>query len=314
MTAISTPIPDTVAEPDTATEVDAAALAQPPCLVSFDVETYFQVENANGIVDKAQWDRMDPRLDAVTDRLLALLDEHRSSATFFTLGWVARKLPQIVRRIHAAGHEIACHGDMHDRLHRLGPDGFRKDLANAKKTLEDLVGSPVRGYRAPVFSIDRTTSWAIDILAEAGFSYDSSIQPIRRRAYGVPDAPDTPFRIVGPGGSQLIELPLLTWNVLGYRMPVAGGGYFRLLPLRLMLNGIAQMNRRGLPAATYFHPWEFDPDQPRLPINGVKRFRHYVGLKKTTPRLAALLDRHRSTAFAAWLQTQKTQTWPAFAL
>lgn len=308
MTTVAAPISNTAAE------ARPAAVAQPACLVSFDVEAYFQTENAVGLVDKAQWPQMDPRLDAVTDRLLGLLEEHRSRATFFVLGWVGQHQPRIVRRIHNAGHEIACHGNLHDRLHRLGPDGFREDLTAAKRILEDLVGSPVRGYRAPTFSIDRSTEWAIDILAESGFSYDSSIQPIRRGAYGVPDAPISPYRIHGSAGGTLIELPLLTWNIMGYRMPVAGGGYFRLFPLRFMLNGIAQMNRRGWPAVTYFHPWEFDPDQPRLPLKGLKRFRHYVGLKKTTPRLATLLDRHRSIPIADWLKTQPTDTWPSFAL
>ncbi len=281
----------------------------PVCLLTFDVEEYFQIEAAREVVGRERWDARVGRLDGQLDWLLRTLDDHDSRATFFILGWVARRQRHLVRRIADAGHEIACHGFAHDRLHRLTPDEARLDIRTARALLQDISGQPVIGYRAPTFSLDRRTAWAVDLLAEAGFEYDSSIQPIRRPAYGVPDAPRYAHRLVGPGGGELLEIPPLTWRVGRYRLPVAGGGYFRLLPLRCMLNGIAQAHRAAQPAMCYFHPWEFDPDQPRLGLRGLRRLRTYVGLNRSRLRLVRLMQRHGGRTVGHWLSTQAPARW-----
>lgn len=286
---------------------------QPLALLTFDVEESFHIEAARAHVDRAAWGDQPSRLAASVDWLLQTLQDADAIATFFTLGWVARRHPQLVARIAAAGHEIACHGHMHDRLHRLAPGSFRSDLRAARAALEDAAGVAAHGYRAPTFSITRSTSWAVDVLLEEGFTYDSSVQPTRHPQYGVADAPRWPYRLVGASGS-IAELPPLTWQLGPLRLPVAGGGYFRLLPLSMMLGGIRQAHRRGLPAMLYFHPWEFDPDQPRLPLDAVGRFRTYVGLRHARRRFISLLRQVRSSRVDAWLAAQRTGLWPGFSL
>ncbi|MBI1852951.1 MAG: DUF3473 domain-containing protein [Planctomycetes bacterium] len=257
--------------------------------LSFDVEEYFQVSNFASIAPVERWETFDSRLDVGIDRILALLDEHRVHATFFVLGWNAQRRPDLVRRLAALGHEIASHGMSHRLVYDIGPEAFRDEARRSKALLEDLAGRPVLGYRAPSFSVTRESLFALDVLAEEGYRYDSSIFPVRHHRYGIPDAPRHPHR-VGPGGA-LWEFPPLAVRCAGINIPLAGGGYLRLLPASLVVAGIRKANREGVPAMTYLHPWEFDPDQPRLCGPSLTRFRHYVNLGRTAMKLGAILRR-----------------------
>ena len=268
-----------------------------PVILSFDVEEHFRIEAAAGLtVNPSQQASYREGLASSTQWLLELLERREIKATFFVLGHLARDYPSLVRSIHRAGHEIASHGWGHQRLHGLTPATFREDVRSSKHALEDLTGQEVLGYRAPTFSIVRRTAWAIDVLAELGFLYDSSIYPVRHDRYGVPDAPRSPYVVEGPSNS-LLEIPPLTWRLPGVNLPTAGGGYFRLFPPFVMECAIRQAQRSSPHPATmlYFHPWEFDPDQPRLPLRRLSRFRTYVGIKTSRRRLEALLDRHQFT-------------------
>ena len=270
-------------------------------LLSFDVEEYFQVEAAAAHLGPDTWNALPQRLGPAVDRLLELLAEWRTSATFFVLGWVARHEPDVVRRIAQAGHEIASHGMTHQMLGRLGPGAFRGELRESKAVLEDLAGRAVLGYRAPTFSLTQAAAWALDVLAEEGFRYDSSIFPVHHDRYGVPDAPRHPHVAVGPGGGSLLELPPLTLRVLGTNLPVAGGGYLRLFPVRLVHWGLKQMRRQGWEGMLYLHPWELDPEQPVLPMSLVSRWRHRVGLRGSERKLRWLMERHAFGSVAAVL-------------
>lgn len=285
-----------------------------PVLLSIDVEEYFQIETAWEAVSREDWPNWQSRVAAQVDTLLALFDEVEARATFFTLGWVAERQPAVIRRIIEAGHELACHGYGHQRLHRMTTDQFAEDLRRATGALSDAGGVAVRGYRAPTFSLDRTTAWAVDVMADQGIAYDSSLQPIYRPAYGVADAPIGPHRLIGPEGGAVAELPLLTWSVGQWRLPVAGGGYFRLLPLGFMRRGMAQAQRSGRPAVVYFHPWEFDPAQPRLPLSPARQLRTRVGLRSAVRRLRGLLRKVRAVPLGDWLDQQDPQQWLEFKL
>lgn len=270
--------------------VDAPLGAQPIRCMSVDVEEYFHIEAVRGEIGPANWHRWPRRVEASMDRLLALLHQLDRRATLFFLGDVARHQPRLVRRCAEAGHEIASHGTNHERLHRLTPDTFRDDLLESRKRLEDLTGQPVLGYRAPTWSVTWRTAWALDVLAEAGFAYDASVFPVRHPWYGIPHAPDRPFMVRShPDAAALLELPPLTWRVGRRNIAVAGGGYFRLLPLALMRRGLEQAAGQGRPAILYFHPWEFDPDLPRLPLGALGRVRTYTGLGRALGRLERIL-------------------------
>ncbi len=229
------------------------------------------------------------RMDVTTRRLLDRLAAAGVKATFYIVGEIAATHPELVRAIHAAGHEVGSHSWDHRRVHRFDPKSFREDLLRSKGSLEQVTGERVYGFRAPTFSVVRETAWAVDVLAECGFEYDSSIFPVRHDRYGIPDAPRTPFVAVGRE-RELLELPPLTYRVLGMNLPVAGGGYFRLFPPAVMRAGLRQA--AGVApnlAMLYFHPWEFDADQPRLPLGRLSMWRTYVGVGKTTERLNRLL-------------------------
>jgi len=260
-------------------------------VASFDVEEHDRIEAAGGLevpaATKADYAR---RMEASTRRLLDLLAETGVAATFYVVGEIARTHPALVRAIHDAGHEVGSHSWDHRRVHRFDPATFRVDLLQSKNALEDVTGHAVYGFRAPTFSVVRETGWAIDVLAECGFEYDSSVFPVRHDRYGIPAAPRGPFVAVGRD-REILELPRLTYRVAGLNLPVAGGGYFRLFPPGVMRAGLRQA-ARGVPPAVgmlYFHPWEFDPDQPRLPLGRLARWRTYVGVGRTTARLARLL-------------------------
>jgi len=267
--------------------------------LTIDVEEYFQVEAFRGRVDERDWPRLESRVEASTRRLLDLLDVRGVTATFFVLGWVARRHPALVRAIHARGHELGCHGDLHRPIYALDPPGFRRDLRAARAAIEDAAGVAVLGYRAPTCSVVRRTWWALDILAEEGFRYDASIFPIHHDRYGIPDAPRFPHRVRLASGAEIVEFPMSTVRVAGHNLPFAGGGYFRLLPYELIRRAVHHVNaRERQPVVVFLHPWELDPDQPRLPASPLSRFRQYVNLAGTERKLDRLL---RDFAFApAW--------------
>jgi len=263
-------------------------------MMSFDVEEYFQAEAAaRGGLRREDWSRHPMRLGPSVERILELLGQHGASATFFVLGWIAQNEPDVVKRIAAAGHEIASHGMNHQMITRLSPGQFRQDLLDSRNVLEDLALRPVVGYRAPTFSITHKTAWALDTLAECGFVYDSSVFPVRHDRYGVPDAPRWAHMAKGPGGGSILEIPPLTRRCLGANIPVGGGGYLRLLPVRILVSSLKNADRLGRPGMIYLHPWELDPGQPTLPMSALSRFRHRVNLSRTENKLARLLGEFR---------------------
>ncbi|HQT86686.1 MAG: polysaccharide deacetylase [Acidiphilium sp. 37-64-53] len=256
--------------------------------LTIDVEDYFQVQAYAGAIDRADWDKIPRRVEANTDLILTALARHGTRATFFTLGWVAERHPALIRRITAAGHELASHGYGHQLVTDLTPQQFRDDLTRAKAILEDIGGVAVAGYRAPTFSIGPRNPWAWDVLAETGHTYSSSVFPVRHDLYGAPSAPRGPYQ---PAACNLVEIPMTTVQLLGRNLPCAGGGYFRLLPYAAYRFGVRHLHRReGRPAIFYSHPWEFDPAQPSVPAaKWSSRFRHRVNLARMPARLDDLL-------------------------
>lgn len=282
-------------------------------LISFDVEEYFQVEAAAASVPVEAWDRYPSRVASAVDVLLELLDEHGTTATFFVLGWVAQRRPELVKHIVGRGHEIASHGMAHRMIGRMSEGEFAADLDESRKLLEDLSGARVLGYRAPTFSVTRDTAWALDVLANAGYRYDSSVFPVRHDRYGVPDAPRGPHHALGPGGGSILEIPPLTWRVLGANLPTGGGGYLRLFPVRIVGRALRAAERRGMPGMVYLHPWEMDPDQPSLPMGRLSRWRHRVGLRRTAGKLGWLLERFRFTCVRDRLDALREQADETFS-
>ena len=253
-----------------------------------DVEDYFQVSAFAPYIDRASWPSRECRVEANMDRILALFERHGVRATFFTLGWIAERYPQVVRRIVAGGHELASHGYGHLRASDQTRAEFANDIRSAKALLEDIGGQAVLGYRAPSFSIGTANLWALEALHTAGYRYSSSIYPIQHDHYGMPDAPRFAFYPHGPDG--LLEVPVTTVRLMERNLPAGGGGYFRLLPYALsrwMMNRVNQAD--GQPAIFYFHPWELDPGQPRpAGVDAKSRFRHYVNLERMEGRIRAL--------------------------
>ena len=258
--------------------------------LTFDVEEYFHAEVFAGVVRPERWPTLESRVVETTERLLEVLAEGATSATFFILGGVAERHPKLVRAIRSGGHEVACHGYGHQMITRQSPAEFTEDVRRAKGILEDTTGVAVIGYRAPTFSVVRETLWSLEVLVELGFLYDSSIFPIVHDRYGIPDAGRFPHRLtVGPG-IEITEFPLSTVSWSGGRFPVAGGGYFRLFPYRFTRWAIRRLNEHeGQPALVYLHPWEIDPGQPRLPVGRVAQFRHSVNTGSTEGRLRRLI-------------------------
>jgi polysaccharide deacetylase family protein (PEP-CTERM system associated) len=318
-------------------------------ILSIDLEDYFMVTALEKVIKRKDWHRCASRIEESTGRLLDLLDSGAGSssegeristgricATFFCLGWVAERFPDLIKEIHSRGHEIASHGYDHRRICSLPPESFRIDVRRSKAILEDLTGAKVLGYRAPSYSITRKTLWALDILAEEGFRYDSSIFPVRHDTYGIPDGPRSPCiarcsgreitletqarngsnklsrspgtwddpSMLTPGTRALLEFPLSTLRILGQNLPVAGGGYFRFLPLHATLWAIRHINRKDeLPFIFYLHPWEIDPDQPRVRGIGVKSsFRHYLNLNRTEDRLKILFRTVPFSSFGKYIE------------
>ncbi|MEO7274382.1 MAG: XrtA system polysaccharide deacetylase [Vicinamibacterales bacterium] len=261
--------------------------------MSVDVEDYFQVSAFDGVVPRSGWDTMESRVVRNTERLLAIFDEHQVRGTFFVLGWVAERFPALLRTIAGQGHEIASHGYGHGLVYDQTSDAFRADLQRSKAVIEAACGVEVLGYRAPSFSITMRSLWALDVLIDEGFEYDASIFPIHHDRYGIPSSPRHPYRIERRGGS-LVETPGSTTSWGPFNVPVAGGGYFRILPYAWTRWGIGRVNRQDRqPAIFYLHPWEIDPGQPRMNASRLSRFRHYRNLERTEARLRRLLTDFR---------------------
>jgi polysaccharide deacetylase family protein (PEP-CTERM system associated) len=253
-----------------------------------DVEEYFQVSALEPYVTRDSWDARASRVGASTRLLLEMLDQYDARGTFFVLGWLAERQPDLVHEIHNAGHEIASHGWDHRRITDITPDAFRESIRSSKALLEDLTGEAVIGFRAPSFSIVPGREWALDLLLEEGYLYDSSLFPIRRRGYGYPAAKAAPHLLRRAGGT-LAEYPPTTLAVRGTNLPAAGGGYFRLFPYAWTYAAMKQKERAGLPGMFYIHPWELDPEQPRIPVPLKTRIRHYGGIRGTASRIHRLL-------------------------
>ena len=260
--------------------------------LSVDLEDYFQVSNFDAVIDRSDWDALPRRVGECTRRLLDTFDSHRARATFFVLGWMAEREPALIREIRDRGHEIACHGYGHELVYAMGADRFRDDLRRAKRAIEDACGCRVKGYRAPSYSITRRSLWALDILAEEGFRFDSSIFPIRHHRYGIPDFPRQPRRLLLAGGASIDEFPLTTLRLGSTNLPMAGGAYLRFLPASVFRWGFGRIARSGAPTVLYLHPWEIDPEQPRQTVSLKVRINHYFNLRRTLPRLGQLLEDH----------------------
>jgi polysaccharide deacetylase family protein (PEP-CTERM system associated) len=258
--------------------------------LTVDVEDYFHVAALAPSIPRDTWGSRESRVVGNTRRLLSLFEQFDVKGTFFVLGWVAERHPELIRDIATDGHEIACHGYSHRLVYEQSPEEFHEETVRSKSLLEDITGTRVLGYRAASYSVVRDSLWALDILVELGFTYDSSIFPVHHDRYGIPDAERAPHRLTTPKGKSLVEWPLATASVFGARLPVAGGGYFRLLPYWVSRWGLESINRRELrPFIFYLHPWEIDPEQPRVPASLLSRFRHYTNLGKCEERLRRLL-------------------------
>jgi polysaccharide deacetylase family protein (PEP-CTERM system associated) len=258
--------------------------------LTVDVEDYFQVSAFAKTIKHDDWGSHNLRVEKNTQKLLDLFDQAQVKATFFVLGWIADRVPELVKEIADRGHEVASHGYSHQLIYNQTQKVFREETIRSKKLLEDLSQQPVQGYRAASYSITCRSLWALDILAETGFIYDSSIFPVRHDRYGIPDAEEKPHRLITPKQHSLIEFPLSTAKIFNYKLPIAGGGYFRLYPYFLSKAGLSQINRQQQPFIFYLHPWEIDPEQPKIAASWFSRFRHYNNLHKCESRLTHLLD------------------------
>lgn len=258
--------------------------------LTVDVEDYFHVTAFNDVIDSRDWSGMESRVEANTHRLLDIFDDAGVKATFFVLGWVAERQPELVRELVKRGHELACHGYSHQLIYRQDQTTFRAETKRSKTILEQTAQVPVTGYRAASYSITLKSEWALDILVECGFQYDSSIFPVRHDRYGMPGSNRWPHRLSTGRGNEIAEFPLSTAKIFGMTLPVAGGGYFRIYPYAVTRWAINSINRKeGKPFIFYLHPWEVDPDQPRIRASYLSRFRHYHNLKHTEQRLRNLL-------------------------
>jgi len=280
-------------------------------VLSVDVEDYFQVEAFAGSVSRDSWDQYPSRVVANTERLLDLFDEHSTKATFFMVGWVAERFPALLREINCRGHELACHSFWHRTVYSLTPEEFRRDTRAAQQAIEQAAGVPVLGYRAPTWSITANCLWALDILAEEGFVYDSSIYPIHHDLYGVPGAQRFPYTHTCNNGMTLREFPPATVRLLGLDLPAAGGGYLRIFPFAYTDMAMSRYEKHyRQPAVVYLHPWEVDPGQPRIQAKLRSRFRHYTNLKRMENRLVRLLGKYKFWRFQDALAAEGVETHP----
>jgi polysaccharide deacetylase family protein (PEP-CTERM system associated) len=275
--------------------------------LTVDVEDYYHVSGFDHMVSRTGWDDFAPRVVNSTQKILDILETADARATFFVLGWVAERRPRLVRAIRERGHEVGCHGHWHRLVYEQTPQQFRADLRRARSAIESAGGGLPTAYRAPSFSITSRSAWAFEVLAEEGLTLDSSVYPTHHDRYGLPGSPLGPHRLETASGG-LWEFPPPVWRCLGYPLPVGGGGYFRLYPYALTRLALRRINGACRPFAAYLHPWELDPEQPRLRPGLARAFRHYVGLRRTEGRLRRLLRDFRlgtlSEALAAWQQVE----------
>lgn len=281
--------------------------------MTVDVEDYFHASAFDRLVSRPSWSTRESRVVANTERLLEAFDRHKVRGTFFVLGWVAERHPALVRAIADGGHEVASHGFHHQLIYTLTRAQFREDVRRAKAVIENTTGAQVRGYRAPSFSIVDASLWALDVLLEEGHTYDASIFPVQHHRYGIPGAPRHPHLVRCETGS-ICEMPAPTLRLGSKNWPIAGGGYFRLAPYWLTKRAIARVNAHdGLPVAFYIHPWEVDPDQPRLAQSRLLRWRHHVGIDKTLDRLERLMHDFSFAPVSTVLATHRPPAVPAIA-
>ncbi|HEU4478246.1 MAG TPA: XrtA system polysaccharide deacetylase [Pyrinomonadaceae bacterium] len=266
--------------------------------LTFDVEDYYHVRAFQAVIRPEDWNTYEPRVYNNTLKIIELLAPHGIQATFFVLGWVAEQMPDVVKEIQSAGHEIGSHGYGHQLIYDQTPDEFAADLRRSLDVIEGITGSKVRGFRAPSFSVTRGSFWAIEIMRSFGITYDSSVFPILHDNYGIPDAPRHPYEI----SKDFWEFPMTTVRIFGQNIPIAGGAYLRVFPYWLTRWGIRQINSGGEPAIVYLHPWELDPEHPRIEASALSRFRHYANLDKTTARLGALCEDFKFTSLQGLLQ------------
>ena len=271
--------------------------------LSFDVEEYFQVANLRHAFRREDWDAVPSRLAVGMERILGALDRHGAHATFFFLGWIAERHPDWVRRCLDAGHEVASHGYEHEFLWDIGEEHLEQDLARTEQALAAAGAPRPEGFRASTFTLTERTWWAFEMLAKRGYRYDSSVHPVAHPVYGVPGFEPGISTVETPAGA-VVEFPVATWRALGRNWPVGGGGYFRLFPLALTRRALRRLEREGRPGGLYLHPWEFDPEQPRVPAPVSARFRHRVNLSRTLPRLERLLGEFRFGSYREVLVEQ----------
>ncbi len=262
--------------------------------LTIDVEDYYQVSAFESVIKFEEWNRYESRVEQNTYRILDILDDYQTKATFFVLGWIAERYPALVQEIQKRGHEVASHGYSHRRVYTQMPEQFRTETRRARYILEDIIGQPIRGYRAASYSITEKSLWALDILQEEGFVYDSSIFPIHHDLYGIPNSPRFGHLLNGQTRGKLIELPPSTLQIGGFTLPIAGGGYFRFFPYAFIRWALGYINvKERQPAIVYLHPWEIDPAQPRIQAGTLSQFRHYLNLAKMEGRFKRLLQDFR---------------------
>lgn len=277
---------------------------QVPHLFTVDVEEYFQVHAFGDVVKRQEWDSLPSRVELSTRHLMDLLDEREVRATFFILGWIAERHPDLVREVARRGHEVASHGWWHQRVASQTVDEFRRDVRDAKQILEDVTGREVMGYRAPRFSIVPGTEWALEVLIEEGYRYDSSIVPARCPGEGGFPGAETGPHLLRTDAGTLLELPLATFEWMGLSLPAAGGAYLRHLPYAWVRRALRQWRKAGAPTVFYVHPWELDPDQPRIPVSATDRLRHYRGLDRTEARLRRITADFDFTSVEDWFRLE----------
>jgi polysaccharide deacetylase family protein (PEP-CTERM system associated) len=266
-------------------------------ILSIDVEEWFHPEAVQHLFPADSWDERESRVEENVEKLLALFDTQNSKATFFVLGWTARKFPQLIKKIAAAGHEVATHGNSHRMVTKLTPKEFREDLAESISIIQEISGEKVLGFRAPTFSLVKETQWAWEIMLELGIEYDSSVYPIWHDRYGIPDAPRHPYIALEKESRKLIEFPMPTLKIGNKNFPFGGGGYLRIFPLSFTKYAIKKFNKEGLPAIIYAHPWEFDTGQPRLKLGTIQTLRHYYNINSNLKKLETLLTHFEWTSF-----------------
>jgi len=268
--------------------------------ITFDLEEWFHILDLPKSAYNSDWNNYPSRAEIGLDRFLDILSHFNISCTFFILGWVAEKHPNLVRKIDSFGHEIASHGYGHELIYRLGRDRFRQDIRKAKRILEDLTGNEIQGYRGPGFSITTENTWAFDVIAEEGFRYDATLYPGKHAHGGMPGMPGKPFLLLTLEGNKIEEYPVTLMNIAGYRLAFAGGGYFRLFPVVFISQCIKWLNRRGTPAMSYLHPRDLDPGVPSLPMSWKRRFKCYVNLSRSCNKLEKMLRIHPFGSIRDW--------------